>query len=1843
MADTARPMLPLYQRSYDLDSEVGLPVVPKECPIVRLPYAPVQDGHIMGNCAEYKTRKAVKLQQLQDLTAVKATEVWDQKLVVVASQEERFMALKPINGLPPTDLTPPQYVFWECVGRARYNGETTAGPWSLTQYFKDSSFIFHLKSKFLQMQLLAVQSYPERHNGRTINSILIMLPRFYSIYKSHMQRLLEKLYVQLKQRPNGQIAVTEIVEHLDDLTNAQLKKLMTAHHFRRFYETTQVLKPSSKETGKPRKVTVLQLRNPQLKFEELNLTQCAEAKEEKQSVDFLSRQHAYVDMPLEHECLRAILHFGARGLSTIEMAQYVGINMQIARAVIKYLQNEQRIKDYFESKGKTRIVRYVAGTQAAAALQLEQEQLEQTAQQIQCKEEPHISDNVDIVFSDLPEISANLRQLFEDMLVKRGGGSESKRQLQRKQLIVQQIDKKCILQTHELIKFITESERNAGCKEMICRKSLLRLLFRMQQAELLNVYELTLQHEQRLRLYRLVTHPKIHMQHEHLQRELLRFKHNFRLTNDERLSRSENQPSKAQTQRKLQQPASASAAVRQSSVPKLLLARTMHEFLHYLVREQPAQQQPLNLTTELLQHWQRTEPALPVREYLEEWQTEQPHVSPYTQEINWRTFIPPLPSYEQKPAGWLFFMDAVDRLPLSLVMRIFRLDREVSEQLRPLLQHPVRQHYLLRQLSQRTLIPRLRLYQLLASTLRLLNHMGLLQVSTQQVGRDTLHCWVYLNARSTLLETTTSAGHNYNRISSECKYEQLKFEFTQRSDLAEYWAKLQHVCVYTKLGFRKHKQKREPKRHQPLSFVSSVEFEQAPQLDVGSVPGDRLGAGGLDSGLFAHQLRHWSWVKRSSKELSPGKASSSRATSAGPLPARKRISLMRLKLMPKTQSKKSRNAKSTDEARKRKAGPRDDIDRDALRNMRTLRVTWSNAEDKLLKLGRAVYLFIDAPLLAVALFHVGTICRDVIRQYLGICNKTTQACVRRMQFLIRMKRDLPDVPNWVYIMQTHAEFTSLYNEHFLADLKREYPTRTEFNDALLIHFVLILNKLHRLVNAVNMVRRQFLLPDNLEDYQRRFRECIPLNAEVEQLFYADPTTETELQVTVAIGVLHSILCCAKDKTLFNLQAFEIYKHFSEDVLNAAFTKARTDSLLVAVKRRNIQTITRQMSGPAHLLSSKYKYRLVYQRLNHVIYDAYYVCEQHLLKEQLQLSSPNFAQFLLLGEWLANRRLKLVLQLPANILTVDTSSMSHQRGTATDRILDHYSSIFDNAPQTEYAKRLETECSSRQTARVRFHPANISYRIQSSPYNQLSKLPLRAMHFFCAVDSLGQSVNISSARLEQGECPFCCIMRSGNYLNAVERIVYEHRAVFKQLAADAFAIVPLDLQLGSSTAASTTVTVSTGNLMTLVQQLEAYWRQQQQAQECKDVGKVLAERTLYKLTNWRTLCSDLLDYEAGKQETERTQEYEPALNKEERARVQDVFVVHLPTIQLEQAEQQQERVKQQEETRRTVLDKVAKATYWRYTDNTFETLLLTLEDKSYDQNAIRHMREILEHIEQRPLGVPGTELRRSFPLGKFLLLALHELAEHDLIKRVGVANQMYVHKTHMRNWVVHTFHIKRLERERVQTQVAVAPATPQAVAGQKRKLAELKEVPEQPSTSKQAKLAVEINSSEDTESDELLTRNTRRSKRCKTAKENKTEANSSTSEDTRDVIVMRPQPWIRVNASLNRRVLDRWMGTLLSECISHNGCTVHSLCLRFPHLTPVDVMFLLELLYDLGCIHLMELEPPTLHVETSFEYELKEQQVTELYDPAYTYVKVHSDAIGSLTGFVGLKKYNSEFI
>lgn len=357
-------------------------------------------------------------------------------------------------------------------------------------------------------------------------------------------------------------------------------------------------------------------------------------------------------------------------------------------------------------------------------------------QKMQCAPEPTIP-KYDVQLQDLPQISARIKNyVFPINTTTHRNDLKSQRLISRKAFVIKLVDEHGIISVSLLRKLLIEHEKSKGIKDEVCCRSVKRLLYHMSQSNSICVYEIILQRDETIGIYRYVTHPKIHIEHFVLKNEILKLKNNLFLALEEKRHRMINS---LRSRKKFVKSAKKLKTVESNVLlplkshkpPKFLISRYMHEFLFYIVVELNDCQTPLNITRELLLAWQQTEPALRVDEYLEQLQPEYENLTAYTKHISWRTFISPLPRYSDKPAGWVYFIDAMDRMPLSIFNKIFRIDKGADPKLTAYLNHPIRQHYLMRQLPSdlQCKIGRVQLQRVYISLLKLLNHMGLIQVS----------------------------------------------------------------------------------------------------------------------------------------------------------------------------------------------------------------------------------------------------------------------------------------------------------------------------------------------------------------------------------------------------------------------------------------------------------------------------------------------------------------------------------------------------------------------------------------------------------------------------------------------------------------------------------------------------------------------------------------------------------------------------------------------------------------------------------------------------------------------------------------------------------------------------------------------------------------------------------------------------------------------------------------------------------------------------------------------------------------------------------------------------------
>lgn len=202
--------------------------------------------------------------------------------------------------------------------------------------------------------------------------------------------------------------------------------------------------------------------------------------------------------------------------------------------------------------------------------------------------------------------------------------------------------------------------------------------------------------------------------------------------------------------------------------------------------------------------------------------------------------------------------------------------------------------------------------------------------------------------------------------------------------------------------------------------IKSRSWDEAVARDVGFLPGDRLGAVRLDSGLWVHLKRNWVWSKRVKKisDVTPSqKASNLRKKRLEQVPLKPirldellemkseyRANLISSSAKGKKKKKKVKilsNPTLTVKKKVRKVYY-DKIDRSILKRIKKTRADWSEIEDNILHLCKmaSLFLFPNPRKNFVPL----TVVRDVFHRLCPVGrNKTSRACQRRLVFLSHSK------------------------------------------------------------------------------------------------------------------------------------------------------------------------------------------------------------------------------------------------------------------------------------------------------------------------------------------------------------------------------------------------------------------------------------------------------------------------------------------------------------------------------------------------------------------------------------------------------------------------------------------------------------------------------------------------------------------------------------------------------------------------------------------------------------------------------------------------------------------------
>lgn len=124
-----------------------------------------------------------------------------------------------------------------------------------------------------------------------------------------------------------------------------------------------------------------------------------------------------------------------------------------------------------------------------------------------------------------------------------------------------------------------------------------------------------------------------------------------------------------------------------------------------------------------------------------------------------------------------------------------------------------------------------------------------------------------------------------------------------------------------------------------------------------------------------------------------------------------------------------------------------------------------------------------------------------------------------------------------------------------------------------------------------------------------------------------------------------------------------------------------------------------------------------------------------------------------------------------------------------------------------------------------------------------------------------------------------------------------------------------------------------------------------------------------------------------------------------------------------------------------------------------------------------------------------------------------------------------------------------------------------------------------------------------------------------------------------------RPWMKIDGSLNRRVLDRLLGSILAYIMQRPGLSLAEVGNHFsPALLPFYTRELIEILEELGCVQLQTL------VKIGDEgllfgapQQLRLQPASKLDEAAAIVVEAVADAIVRLGTFIGDKQYQMDFV
>ncbi|XP_074646266.1 general transcription factor 3C polypeptide 1-like [Tubulanus polymorphus] len=1365
-----RPPLVIYDRYDYYDEESGSYYEPTEAPDDIYPVNIINEDGVRGSCSTYQARKKVTnlirdyhgnlLWMLQEVE-----ERWGEYLVVVASQEQRNLALMGPDVDPFLKLKDIQYCILERVGRSRWNGELVTGIVSLNVFKQSSKTHYYFRKTLIQHNLIRKQVHvhaikkPNRGQFQMSHVKLLHLTRFFTTKKGRYMESLEKVCNYLNGKDDKMESCATII-HDCDVDVMMMKRLSThAMNFLKvvYIPISQVYPdvPDDKKYTKgqnERVVKMLRL-NKMIKEEDEDDEDEESAVNEDEQIEKMVWRR---DLPLMNQAYDFVCKQGPNGINGRQLAYGMGLTRLDARNIMRNLDRMGVAFCMMVERGRQRVTRMVAEIhrhKSDAEQKFNREKgriLALTATpsdkakmpapspsssrkksvrtpDVKCVKTEQLDEHC-IVMHDItiedeskPLEIATEEEAFAS--IRKDTANLTLRWLKRANIIIETVRREQVIDNLTLLRNkMIELEKAEGLEGIFDRKSLERIVNRLAKEGQIKSIKTVIKHNGIERKLQFLCDKDVPVSDRRIQSVIERSKMNIMGLSFTKQSSSSNKKPRvpratsANTAHIKQEIdtsgefGTGSSSLRKlvtlqntninleydhtcgrkyGLLPKMRRLEVFHKLLFYLVRDNRSRKPaPIadSIPAEICPLDVEGEPEVMV------------------DEMNWKRYLSHLPKHHGYDEGWFYLSDVILQIPLVLFCQLISINYKIEE-LPELLNDPVRKLYPLQYLApplvQKILFKRKYIFAL-NNLCTNLCYLGLLSMGPQhEKEKDRL--FAYIHTQATLRDTSIS-DPGYRYVSTEIEYEPKYYVFTNYQVVEQYWLDLEVIGMNTKLGLRNERVEGEDFNYKQDMFAKPDLLKMLrPKSndaidDNGFLPGDGLGAAGIDSCFYAHRRVNWTWSKLDKPQSATSDTNKRLAglkntveiiikdSDGNPV----RVEQVTLSSVTnihgqkggKGQKRKAVNAPAHEKPPKIKKSivppkPKkppskskrvhDDIDESALREMRRTRCNWTPEEDTVLLLCHVTNSFLYQK---KGMMITSQLVRDILHYMVPTAtDKTVLACRRRLLFMLKNPVTYNNV--CVYLGEALAcqELVEKYKtgkEYFFSQADKNADVFMAVFKCLYDRFVI---KGETTGYHLPLTREELKEKFSLHSYREHCQQ---------KSVHTDPKTTDDILYSSVHNLIHSTLSL-NDKIGRAHELYKIYSQYPDKLLESVVKVMEADKIITRIKPRlQAQAKTFSRCTQAFQLTQRYRYAFLYlTKFPRDLFDDAYTTIQLLhgnLKdhqgEQMNITHKDVGGITAaLVSLQTNRKLLFETTIPEQIILVDQVKKSDEDEKSIDKQIE----------------------------------------------------------------------------------------------------------------------------------------------------------------------------------------------------------------------------------------------------------------------------------------------------------------------------------------------------------------------------------------------------------------------------------------------------------------------------------------------------------------------------------------------------------------------------------------------